>query len=103
VVEVDERREEDVAKLVVEGFSNRDAAQTLDITEHTVSNYLFKIYEKLTIPREGFPSQNRPCLRTTAPHKKRRRNRKNDRGGAAATERSAINSVLPSTRMAVTW
>ena len=68
-----------------------------------MSNYLFKIYEKLTIPREGFPSQNRPCLRTTAPHEKRRRNRKNDRRGAAVTERSPINSVLPSTRMAITW
>jgi two-component system nitrate/nitrite response regulator NarL len=43
------KREEDVVRLVVEGFSNREAAQKLGITEHTVSNYLFKIYEKLGI------------------------------------------------------
>jgi two-component system nitrate/nitrite response regulator NarL len=43
------KREEDVTKLVVEGFSNREAADKLGLTEHTVSNYLFKIYEKLGI------------------------------------------------------
>jgi two-component system, NarL family, nitrate/nitrite response regulator NarL len=43
------KREEDVAKLVVEGFSNREAAHKLGLTEHTVSNYLFKIYEKIGI------------------------------------------------------
>jgi two-component system nitrate/nitrite response regulator NarL len=45
------KREEDVTKLVVEGFSNREAAHKLGLTEHTVSNYLFKIYEKLGISR----------------------------------------------------
>ena len=102
MIEVDERREEDVAKLVVEGFSNREAAQKLDITEHTVSNYLFKIYEKLTVPREGFPSQNRPCLRTTAPYEKRRRNRKMAVEGRSNRE-IAMNWVLASTRLAITW
>jgi DNA-binding NarL/FixJ family response regulator len=43
------KREEDVVQLVVEGFSNREAAEKLGLTEHTVSNYLFKIYEKLGI------------------------------------------------------
>jgi two-component system nitrate/nitrite response regulator NarL len=43
------KREEDVVKLVVEGLSNRETAQKLGLTEHTVSNYLFRIYEKLGI------------------------------------------------------
>ena len=43
------KRGEDVVKLVVQGFSNREVALKLGITEHTVSNYLFKIYEKLGI------------------------------------------------------
>ena len=43
------KREEDVVKFVVEGLSNREVAQKLGVTEHTVSNYLFKIYEKLGI------------------------------------------------------
>jgi DNA-binding NarL/FixJ family response regulator len=43
------KRETDVVKLVVDGHSNRDVAEKLGLTEHTVSNYLFRIYEKLGI------------------------------------------------------
>jgi two-component system, NarL family, nitrate/nitrite response regulator NarL len=43
------KREEEVVRLVVEGYSNREAAGHLGITEHTVSNYLFKVYDKLGI------------------------------------------------------
>ena len=43
------KREIDVVKLVVDGCTNRDVAQKLILTEHTVSNYLFRIYEKLGI------------------------------------------------------
>jgi two-component system, NarL family, nitrate/nitrite response regulator NarL len=43
------KREEDVAQMVVQGFSNRETAQKLGLTEHTVSNYLFRTYEKLGI------------------------------------------------------
>jgi len=41
--------ETEVAKLVVAGLSNREVGQELHLTEHTVSNYLFRIYEKLGI------------------------------------------------------
>lgn len=43
------KREKDVVKLVVEGFNNREAAHKLGLAEHTVSNHLFKIYDKLGI------------------------------------------------------
>jgi DNA-binding NarL/FixJ family response regulator len=43
------KREIDVVELVVQGHTNRDVAQELGLTEHTVSNYLFRIYEKLGI------------------------------------------------------
>jgi two-component system, NarL family, nitrate/nitrite response regulator NarL len=43
------KREIDVVKLVVDGHTNRDIARKLGLTEHTVSNYLFRIYEKLGI------------------------------------------------------
>lgn len=43
------KREIDVVKLVVDGHTNRDVAHKLGLTEHTVSNYLFRIYEKLGI------------------------------------------------------
>lgn len=43
------KREEEVAGLVAEGLSNREIAEKLKLSEHTVSNYLFRIYEKLGI------------------------------------------------------
>ena len=43
------KRETDVVRLVVDGYTNRDVGQKLGLTEHTVSNYLFRIYEKLGI------------------------------------------------------
>jgi DNA-binding NarL/FixJ family response regulator len=42
-------RETHVANLVTEGLPNREVALRLGITEHTVSNYLFRIYNKLGI------------------------------------------------------
>jgi DNA-binding NarL/FixJ family response regulator len=33
----------------VDGCTNRGVAEKLGLTEHTVSNYLFRIYEKLGI------------------------------------------------------
>jgi len=43
------KRETDVANLVAEGLPNKEIAPRLGITEHTVSNYLFHIYNKLGI------------------------------------------------------
>lgn len=41
------KREDQVAKLVADGMTNREIAKQLRLSEHTVSNYLFRIYEKL--------------------------------------------------------
>lgn len=43
------RREDQVAKLVADGMTNRQIAEQLRLREHTVSNYLFRIYEKLGV------------------------------------------------------
>jgi DNA-binding NarL/FixJ family response regulator len=40
-------RETHVADLVAEGLPNKEIALRLGITDHTVSNYLFRIYNKL--------------------------------------------------------
>ncbi|HEX2711993.1 MAG TPA: response regulator transcription factor [Candidatus Acidoferrales bacterium] len=43
------KREGQVVGLVVDGLTNREIAVELGIVEHTVSNYLFRIYNKLGI------------------------------------------------------
>jgi DNA-binding NarL/FixJ family response regulator len=43
------QREDEVANLVAEAMTNRQIAEKLGVAEHTVSNYLFRIYEKLGI------------------------------------------------------
>jgi len=43
------KREEGVVRLVAEGLSNHDIAQQLRLSDHTVKNHLFRIFEKLGI------------------------------------------------------
>src|SRR5664279_2032349 len=43
------KREEDVVRLLAEGLQNRDIAQELKLSEHTVKNYLFHIFDKLGV------------------------------------------------------
>ena len=42
-------REQEVTRLVPEGMKNREIAASLRVTEHTVSNYLYRIFEKLGV------------------------------------------------------
>jgi DNA-binding NarL/FixJ family response regulator len=42
-------REEQVVALVAEGLSNRETARELNLSEHTVKKYLFRIFDKLGI------------------------------------------------------
>jgi two-component system, NarL family, nitrate/nitrite response regulator NarL len=42
-------REVDVVRCVAEGLTNREIAQRLTLTEHTVKNYLFRIFDKLGV------------------------------------------------------
>ena len=43
------KRQDEVVNLVAEGLPNSQIAQKLGVTEHTVNNYLFRIYDKLGI------------------------------------------------------
>jgi DNA-binding NarL/FixJ family response regulator len=43
------KRERDVVQCVSEGLSNREIAHRLSLTEHTVKNYLFRIFDKLGV------------------------------------------------------
>jgi two-component system nitrate/nitrite response regulator NarL len=41
------KREQSLVQLVAEGRTNRDIARELGLSEHTVRNYLFRIFNKL--------------------------------------------------------
>lgn len=43
------KREEEVAGLIASGMPNREVAEKLGLSPHTVKNYLFRIFEKLDI------------------------------------------------------
>ena len=38
-----------MVRLVADGLSNRDIAGKLNLSEHTVKNYIFRIFEKLGV------------------------------------------------------
>ncbi len=58
-------RQEEIVYLVVEGLRNREIAKRLNISEHTIRNYLFRIFEKL-----GVSSRAELILYTMANSKK---------------------------------
>jgi DNA-binding NarL/FixJ family response regulator len=43
------RREEDVVRLVADGLKNREIAQRLKVKEHSIRNYVYRIFEKLGV------------------------------------------------------
>jgi DNA-binding NarL/FixJ family response regulator len=43
------KREEDLVRLVSEGLGNREIARKLNLSEHTIKNYMFRIFDKLGI------------------------------------------------------
>jgi DNA-binding NarL/FixJ family response regulator len=43
------KREKDVVRCVAEGLTNREIGRRLGLTEHTVKNYLFRIFDKLGV------------------------------------------------------
>ncbi len=42
-------REEEVVHLVAEGLGNREIAEQMELSEHTVKNYVFHIFDKLGV------------------------------------------------------
>lgn len=43
------KREQEIVALVAEGMKNREIASALNVSEHTVKNHLFRIFERLGI------------------------------------------------------
>lgn len=92
------KREQDVVRCVAEGLSNREIAGRLGLTEHTVKNYLFRIFDKLgvssrvevvlyafsldrSLPHQGTPRGSAPAA------------------GRAATPRSGAKPAQPAGKL----
>jgi DNA-binding NarL/FixJ family response regulator len=43
------KREEELVRLVADGLGNREIARKLNLSEHTIKNYMFRIFDKLGI------------------------------------------------------
>lgn len=43
------KREMDVVRLVAEGLTNKEVSSKLGLSEHTVRNYMFRIFDKLGV------------------------------------------------------
>jgi DNA-binding CsgD family transcriptional regulator len=43
------RREEEVVRLVADGMKNGEIAKNLDLAEHSIRNYLYRIFDKLGV------------------------------------------------------
>lgn len=43
------KREEQVVRLVAGGLTNREISRELSLSEHTIKNYLFRVYDKLGV------------------------------------------------------
>jgi DNA-binding NarL/FixJ family response regulator len=41
------KQEQGIVRLVAEGLTNRDIARQMSLSENTVRNYVFRIFEKL--------------------------------------------------------
>jgi DNA-binding CsgD family transcriptional regulator len=43
------RREEEVVRLVADGMKNGEIAMSLGVAEHSIRNYLYRIFDKLGV------------------------------------------------------
>jgi DNA-binding CsgD family transcriptional regulator len=43
------RREDEVVRLVADGMKNGEIAQSLGVSEHSIRNYLYRIFDKLGV------------------------------------------------------
>jgi two-component system, NarL family, nitrate/nitrite response regulator NarL len=80
-------REAAVVRLAIEGLSNREIAQQLALTEHTVKNYLFRVFDKLGV-------SNRVELVLSCLHQEA-----NDREELASPKELITRTGLPAGRM----
>src|SRR6202035_2969938 len=73
------KREMEVVRCLAEGLTNREIAQRLGLSQHTIKNYLFRVFDKLGVANrvellfmtliQANPAQSlTSCLLTTPAH-----------------------------------
>jgi len=63
------RREQEVMRWIVEGLSNREIAKELGISENTVKNYVYRIFDKLGVSNRVEAAMYATAQYTSAPAK----------------------------------
>ena len=65
------KREHEIVSRVGEGMKNREIADLLHLSEHTVKNHLFRIYERLGISSRAelilYLHSQKPCVASNQP------------------------------------
>lgn len=94
-------RETDVVRCLAEGLTNREIAQRLKLTEHTVKNYLSRIFDKLGVSSRVevllYAVRNANQERSSGVSASRRRSQPVAISGRPATQaRSKVQSIAPS-------
>jgi len=79
------RREQEVIHWIVEGLSNREIAKVLGISEYTVKNYVYRIFDKLGVSNRVEAAMYAAAQRLSVPPK---------------LPQSAPESSLPATNIA---
>lgn len=88
------KREMEVVRSLAEGLTNREIAERLGLSQHTIKNYLFRVYDKL-----GVSSRLELLFMTLtqagAPRSKEQMNSASLRKGSANPARSASAEKTP--------
>jgi DNA-binding NarL/FixJ family response regulator len=90
------KREMDVVRSLAEGLTNREIAERLGLSQHTIKNYLFRVYDKLgvsnrlellfmTLSQANGPQSNRQAERDIS------RNRRSSRAKASDAQQHSSN------------
>jgi DNA-binding NarL/FixJ family response regulator len=94
------KREVEVVRWLAEGLSNRDIAQRLELSQHTVKNHLFRIFEKLGVSSRVELLNMTLSQPGSAEWSPENSPETPDRGNEFALLRKAAGAVLPADQLA---